>query len=286
MGISMESQKEIILDKTKKTMSVPEMRRLLGIKKTESYWLVHRNFFQTHIVNGQMRVDIASFEKWYANQVKHKKVNGEEPGAELMKRSYSFRDAANLLGIHSSNLYEIWRDQELETVTVDFTMRIPIEVFEEWYENQIMYQKVGKMPTIGDLEKDYIRLQDAADLLGITKEKMSVITRASRFKEYFEIRVFEDKKWISKNSFQYFLNAQSVYQVVKESEKEEMTKCENMETKEYISRQDAAALAGVTSGTITKWIQVGHFSSVGEGRALRIHRNEFLDWLKEYREGV
>lgn len=28
----------------KRTMSVPEMRRLLGVKKTESYWLVHRNF--------------------------------------------------------------------------------------------------------------------------------------------------------------------------------------------------------------------------------------------------
>ena len=153
MGISMEAQKEAILEKSKKTMSVPEMRRLLGLKKTDSYWLVHRNFFQTHIVNGQMRVDIASFEKWYANQVKHKKVNGEEPGAELMKSSYSFRDAANLLGIHSSNLYEIWRDQNLKTITVDFTKRIPIEVFEEWYEHQIMYQKVGRMPTITDLEK-------------------------------------------------------------------------------------------------------------------------------------
>ena len=73
MGISMEAQKEAILEKSKKTMSVPEMRRLLGLKKTDSYWLVHRNFFQTYIVNGQMRVDIASFEKWYANQVKHKK---------------------------------------------------------------------------------------------------------------------------------------------------------------------------------------------------------------------
>ena len=161
MGISMEAQKEAILEKSKKTMSVPEMRRLLEFKKTDSYWLVHRNFFQTYIVNGQMRVDIASFEKWYANQVKHKKVNGEEPGAELMKSSYSFRDAANLLGIHSSNLYEIWRDQNLKTITVDFTKRIPIEVFEEWYEHQIMYQKVGRMPTITDLEKDYIRLQEA-----------------------------------------------------------------------------------------------------------------------------
>ena len=218
MGISMEAQKEAILEKSKKTMSVPEMRRLLGLKKTDSYWLVHRNFFQTYIVNGQMRVDIASFEKWYANQVKHKKVNGEEPGAELMKSSYSFRDAANLLGI--------------------------------------------------------------------TKEKLSVITRASRFKEYFEIRVFEDKKWISKKSFQYFLNAQSVYQVTSEPEKEDPAEHGNMETKEYISRQEAAALAGVTSGTITKWIQKGHFSSAGAGKALRIHRNEFLKWLKEYQEGV
>ena len=68
-----------------KTMSVPEMRKLLGLKKTEGYWLVHRGFFKTEIIGGMMRVDIESFEKWYANQVKHKKVNGEEPGRELIK---------------------------------------------------------------------------------------------------------------------------------------------------------------------------------------------------------
>ena len=50
--------------------------------------------------------------------------------------------------------------------------------------------------------------------------------------------------------------------------------------------QEAAALAGVTSGTITKWIQMGHFSSAGAGKALRIHRNEFLKWLKEYQEAT
>ena len=35
-----------------KTMSVSEMRKLLGLKKTESYWLVHRNFFKTEIIGG------------------------------------------------------------------------------------------------------------------------------------------------------------------------------------------------------------------------------------------
>lgn len=31
----------------RRTMSVPEMRKLLGLKKTESYWLIHRKFFRT-----------------------------------------------------------------------------------------------------------------------------------------------------------------------------------------------------------------------------------------------
>ena len=271
--------------KLKNTMSVPEMRRLLGLKKTESYWLVHRNFFETRIIDGKMRVDLESFEKWYANQVKHKKVNGEEPGAELLKTSYSFMDAANLLGIHNSNLYEIWRRENLETITVDSVKRIPVDVFERWYENQIMYQKADRMPTLTDLEADFIPLQEAAGLLGITKEKLSVITRASRYKDIFEIRVYDNKKWISKKSFQQFLNAQNVYQVIKESEKEISGSEESMETKEFISRQEAAALAGVTSATITKWGQLERFPCVGAGRVLRINRKEFLQWLKEYREG-
>ena len=73
---------------------------------------------------------------------------------------------------------------------------------------------------ITDLQTDFIPLHEATALLGITKEKMSVITRASRFKDCFEIQVFEDKKWISKKSFQHFLNAQSVYQVVKKPKSE------------------------------------------------------------------
>ncbi len=188
--------------------------------------------------------------------------------------------------VHSAHLYEIWREEKLETFTVDFTKGIPIEVFEKWYENQIMYQKVGKMPTITDLQADFIPLHEAAALLGITKEKMSVITRASRFKDCFEIQVFEDKKWISKKSFQHFLNAQSVYQVVKEPGPVKQNNQESMETKEYISQSEAAALAGVTSGTITKWMQMERFSCVGAGKVLRINRKEFLQWLKEYQEGA
>ena len=63
MGISMEAQKEAILEKSKKTMSVPEMRRLLGLKKTDSYCQLHRKFIQTIIVHGQERFEHDSLQK-------------------------------------------------------------------------------------------------------------------------------------------------------------------------------------------------------------------------------
>ena len=173
MGISMEAQKEAILEKSKKTMSVPEMRRLLGLKKTDSYWLVHRNFFQTYIVNGQMRVDIASFEKWYANQVKHRKVDGPEPGAELTRMSYSFAEVAEMLGVSGAVVYEIWDKNNLETFTVDFVKRIPKEVFEKWYAGQTRYRKRKHGSHVGAKRSRYISRDEAAVMAGVTPSTVS-----------------------------------------------------------------------------------------------------------------
>ena len=268
-----------------KTMSVPEMRKLLGLKKTDSYWLVHRNFFKTEIIGGVMRVDIESFEKWYANQVKHKKVNGEAPGKELKKTSYSFQEAANLLGVNNANLYEIWKKENRKTITVDFVMRISREEFEKWYGQQDVYKKADKMPTISDMKKDYIRFEEATMLLDVMESEMLKLIRTSEYRNLFEIRIFNNKKWISRKSFQLFLNAQNEYRINKEDNE---TVADDMiaETKQYISRQEAAELAGVTASTITKWMQMKKFSCTGAGKVLRIHRMEFLNWLDENREGV
>lgn len=64
----------------KKSMSVPEMRRLLGLGKTESYWLIKKRYFETIIIAGKMRVMVESFNEWYDNQLHYKKVNGDPPG--------------------------------------------------------------------------------------------------------------------------------------------------------------------------------------------------------------
>lgn len=266
-----------------KTMSVPEMRKLLGLKKTEGYWLVHREFFKTEIIGGMMRVDIESFEKWYANQVKHKKVNGEEPGRELIKSSYSFQDAANLLGVNNACLYEIWKKEERKTIKVDFVKRIPKEEFENWLSEQTVYKKSDRIPTISNMEKGYIRFKEIARLLNIQEDTMLKLIRTGKYKSLFEVRVFDNKKWISRKSFRLFLNAQNEYRI---TDNDENTSPDNLiiETKEYISRNEAAELAGVKASTITKWIQAEAFPCVGAGKVLKIKRADFLAWLNERRK--
>lgn len=43
-------------------MTVPEMGKLLGLKKTDRYWLVHKNVFESKEIAGKIRINIASFE--------------------------------------------------------------------------------------------------------------------------------------------------------------------------------------------------------------------------------
>ena len=48
---------------TKTTMSVREMRQLLGLGKTDSYWLLHKNLFEVILINDKRRIVISSFRE-------------------------------------------------------------------------------------------------------------------------------------------------------------------------------------------------------------------------------
>ena len=48
----------------KKSMSVMEMGRLIGLKKTTAYWLVNKGLFEVRIVRGRQRVMVDSFNEW------------------------------------------------------------------------------------------------------------------------------------------------------------------------------------------------------------------------------
>lgn len=120
------------------------MRRLLGLGKTEAYWLVKKNYFDTVIIGGKMRVMIESFENWYANQLHYKKIIGEAPGKNWTSITMSIQETASLLGIAEGTLYDLMKKKPFKTVKVGMYTRIYIDNFEDWYNSQSHYKKVIK----------------------------------------------------------------------------------------------------------------------------------------------
>ena len=98
-------------------MTVPEMGKLLGLKKTDRYWLVHKNIFESKEIAGKIRINIASFEKWYANQIKYHKVTGEKPGKELKSWSYSVKEVADLLEVDDYLVYDLLKKNQMEALS-------------------------------------------------------------------------------------------------------------------------------------------------------------------------
>lgn len=134
------------MKKRKTTMSVSEMQHMLGLQKTDAYWLVHQHLFDTIIVEKKIRVVLASFEKWYANQLRRSKVNGPPPGTELRSCSVSVKEMAELLGISDDTAYAIIRRDRIETFEVDHRRRIRKDTFEKWYNGQTKYIKQEDRP--------------------------------------------------------------------------------------------------------------------------------------------
>lgn len=273
-------------DEMKRTMSVPEMRKLLGIKKTESYWLVHKNYFKTELINGTMRVDIASFEKWYANQTKHKKVTGEKPGAQLCAASYSFRDVANMLGEYDGTIYDLWNRKGLPTVTVNYRKRIPREIFDSWYEKQNEYHKVDGPATIEEIEEKFILFREAAAMLKMSNEELLTLIRKGKYKDLLEMRMFDNRRWISRRGFQDFLNLHDQYKIRQAKNESGSGISKFFSQKQYISKEEAARIAGVSKSTVAKWALKGTFPCRAAGYVMRIERIPFLKWVDENRKVV
>lgn len=127
---------------SKTSMSVREMGKMLGLGKTDSYWLVHKDYFETRTVAGKMRVMVQSFEKWYANQLHYKKINGELPGMELLQRTMTVPTMAALLGISEGSAYELIHRLHFQSVKTEYSsQRLLIDKasFYKWLESQEHY---------------------------------------------------------------------------------------------------------------------------------------------------
>ena len=192
-------------------MTVPEMGKLLGLKKTDRYWLVHKNVFESKEIAGKMRINIASFEKWYANQIKYHKVTGEEPGKELKAWSYSVPEIAEILEINDTVVYDLINKNNMEVVVVDYWKRIPKDSFQKWYDSQSRYRTKEDREKDAIVEEATITMPEMARLLGLTRSQVYQILRNPKYSHFFETIVIAEKKRITKENFQKFLEGQDQF---------------------------------------------------------------------------
>lgn len=125
----------------KTTMSVPDLRRILGLGKTATYRLVNKCWFKTYLVFGVMRIDVQSFEEWYSRQFHYKKVDGERPGQKYGD-TIGPTTVAKVLGIPRGTANDLMNNGHVEFIKVNGYRRIFRESFEKWYESQDKYKKV------------------------------------------------------------------------------------------------------------------------------------------------
>lgn len=139
--------KAVLTHQDKKTMSVPDVMRILGLGKTATYRLINQCRFKTYLVLGKMRVDVDSFEDWYAGQFHYEKVNGERPGKKYGK-TLSPLTVAKVLGIPRSTANDLMNDGIVEFIWVDGKRRIKRESFDKWYASQSKYTKVKEIEEV------------------------------------------------------------------------------------------------------------------------------------------
>ncbi len=273
----------------KKTMSIQEMGRILGLKKTDSYWLVHKGYFETTLVQGVMRINIESFEHWYANQVKHKKVDGTPPGEELRAFSYSIPEIADLLGIRLSKAYELIKRYQIETFTVDTWMRVRKEDFQKWYESQTKYRTAEDRERDAELEKSSMTMPQMARLLGITRNEVYEILGRKKNQGKFQIIVVADKKRVTLDSFETWYQSQSRYQKVSRDTsglQQELAKVDDSErdallssANESFTPKEAALIMGVPQREVYRMIEDDLLDIFTIGSWIRIRRKSLEWWL-------
>ena len=121
------------------TMSVRETGALLGLKKTESYYLLRKNYFEAIVINKQIRMVIKSFEEWYANQDRYRKVDGTEPGTVLRTKSLSRTDIGVMLDLDPDSVSDLIKKVKLPTFWHNGKLRVPCDTYDRWYASQTQY---------------------------------------------------------------------------------------------------------------------------------------------------
>lgn len=275
-------QTEAHSDKT--TMSVREMADMLGLGKTESYWLVNKRFFKTVQISGRTRVDIRSFNLWYDNQVKYHIVGGRPPGSQLKATSYSAADIGQILGISESYAYDLIKREELPVITVDYWRRVPKKAFDKWYESQSHFRDKEDRERDAAAEAASITMPEMARMLGVPRRSIYSLVRSKKAGEMLEFIEVGGRKRITRESFEKWYAGQEHFQKKKVPQAAPTARPRESGSSNpngYTVRE-AAEKYGLPVGKVYKWIREGKVRTTQDGRMKLLPKKAFDRWMRSH----
>lgn len=260
------------------TMTVQAMGKMLGLKKTESYYLLHKHHFETVTINHQLRIVKVSFEQWYAHQDKYRKVDGPEPGAMLHTQFYSVMEIASTLSLSDDSTRDLIRNQHWPTLVVSGRLRVPKKVFDLWYASQHRYRNSDDRERDRLAEESSMTVPDMGRLLGLDRREAWKVFRHA--KEQLELIRVADRPRITKESFEKWYAEQKSFQLVSESDPSH-EKAVGPEHKEYVTICEAAEYLGITKKRVYRLVENGTFTGKKIGKTRLIRYTDVANYEKE-----
>ena len=172
--------------------------------------------------------------------------------------------------------------------------------FQNWYKSQSRYRTKKDREKDALLEEATITMPEMAQLLGTTRSSVYAILDNPKYSHFFEFIVIAEKKRITKESFQKFLEGQDRYKLDPSNDYEELAQEQNIALDnfrrkklsqtgirgsngniKYLTFDEASYLAKVSRSMINKWADKGKFTVIKVGSRVRIRRDEFEDWMEQ-----
>ena len=256
------------------------MRQMLGLGKTDSYWLVHQGFFETILVNGKMRVVIDSFEDWYARQFKHHKVTGEEPGSKLREETFSAREIADMLDISKQQANILVRQAQLPFTKVHNQFQIPKAAFDKWYASQNHY--VLKQEKAATLNGNYLSVPQMGRKLGVTRHTANSIVRSKRGQRLLDTVRVGDFCYVEAGSFQRWLDSQTKYHLAPVEKR--LIQLRRPKNPAYYTVEEVCRFYSLRHSELYEKLANGDIPAIRAGKTWRIKRHGFDELMTGRRE--
>ena len=169
--------------------------------------------------------------------------------------------------------------------------------------NAVMVDRLkAALPLLSDSEQELIQaiFFDGLSEREVGARLVYTILDNPKYSHFFEFIVIAEKKRITKESFQKFLEGQDRYKLDPSNDYEELAQEQNIALAnfrrkklsqtgirgsngniKYLTFDEASYLAKVSRSMINKWADTGKFTVIKVGSRVRIRRDEFEDWMEQ-----